>query len=68
MLKKLKLLVLDALIIVLNIIVFNGFISTGFTMGKILLSILCIGGSVILHFGGHIYADIKEHHEGLRFG
>lgn len=58
--KKLKLLVLDALIVILNILVFNSFISTGFTFGKILLSILCVGGSVVLHFGGHIFADIRE--------
>lgn len=58
--KKLKLLLLDVSIIVLNILVFNSFISTGFTFGKILLSILCAGGSVVLHFGGHIFADIKE--------
>lgn len=58
--KKLKLLILDASIIALNIFVFNSFISTGFTLGKILLSVLCVGISVVLHFGGHIFADIKE--------
>lgn len=58
--KKLKLLVLDALIVLLNILVFNSFISTGFTFGKVLLSILCVGGSAVLHFGGHIFADIRE--------
>lgn len=60
MMKKLKLLILDVLIIVLNILVFNSFISTGFTFGKILLSVLCVGGSLFFHFGGHILADIKE--------
>lgn len=60
MIKKLKLIVLDVLIVVLNILVFNSFISTGFTLGKIILSVLCVGVSVVLHFGGHIYADIKE--------
>lgn len=60
MMKKLKLLILDASIIALNIFVFNSFISAGFTFGKILLSVLCVGGSVVLHFGGHIFADIKE--------
>ena len=60
MIKKLKLLVLDALIVAFNIFVFNSFITSGFTFGKIILSILCVLGSVVLHFGGHIFADIKE--------
>lgn len=58
--KKLKLLVLDALIVVVNIMVFNSFIKAGFTFGRILLAILCAGGSVVAHFGGHIFVDIQE--------
>ena len=53
-------LVLDALIVAVNIMVFNSFIKTGFTFGRILLAILCAGGSVVAHFGGHIFADIQE--------
>lgn len=60
MLKKLKLLILDVGIIILNILVLNSFISAGFTFTKILLSVLLVGGSMVLHFGGHILADIKE--------
>ena len=58
--KKLKLLVLDALIVLLNIFVFNGFIKAGFTFGRIILGVLCAGGSVVAHFGGYILADIQE--------
>ncbi len=58
--KTLKLLALDALIVLLNIFVFSKIVATGFTFGKILLAIFCVGGSVVGHFGAHIMADIKE--------
>lgn len=58
--KKLKLLALDASIILINIFVFNGFIRAGFTFGRIVLAVLCVAASTVAHFGGHIFADIQE--------
>lgn len=58
--KTWKLLVLDALIVLVNIFVFSKIVATGFTFGKILLSILCVGVSGVAHFGGYIMADIQE--------
>ena len=58
--KKLKLLALDAMIVFVNIVVFNNFINAGFTFGRIILSALCVGFSTVVHFGCYIFADIQE--------
>ena len=58
--KKLKLLALDAIIVLINIFVFNGFIKAGFTFGKIILAVLCVGVSAVAHFGGYILVDVLE--------
>ena len=58
--KKLKLLALDAMIVFVNIVVFNNFINAGFTFGRIILSALCVGLSTVVHFGAYIFADIQE--------
>lgn len=58
--KKLKLLALDAIIVLVNIFVFNGFINAGFTLGRIILAVLCVGLSSVAHFGAYILVDVLE--------
>lgn len=58
--KKLKLLALDAIIVLINIFVFNGFIKAGFTFGRIILGVLCVGISTVAHFGSYILVDVLE--------
>ena len=58
--KKLKLLALDAIIVLVNIFVFNGFINAGFTLGRIILAVLCVFLSLVAHFGAYILVDVLE--------